>query len=191
MEVREATGYDIAKLLLLNAPKNFLQELELSNDNIEEHAEYFDECKSGIFGAKGYYCANEMLVLALYYSGKRYSGRRQTESAEILASIYIAPYILRLIIDLSEIEEFQKTENLLNYMHKQRLSIQNKKAVEVRHKKPGGSRDLKEQIRAIWASGKYSSRDICAEEEYAGLGYKSFKTARKALEGTAEPTRDS
>lgn len=38
----------------------------------------------------------------------------------------------------------------------------------------------KNQIREIWATGKYSSKDICAEQECAGLGL-SFSTARKAL----------
>lgn len=38
----------------------------------------------------------------------------------------------------------------------------------------------KNQIREIWATGKYSSRDICAEQECASLGL-SYSTARKAL----------
>lgn len=38
----------------------------------------------------------------------------------------------------------------------------------------------KNQIREIWATGKYSSKDICAEQECASLGL-SFSTARKAL----------
>lgn len=63
-----------------------------------------------------------------------------------------------------------------------------KAAADARHSKPGGSRELKEKIRAIWATGKYSSRDICAEEEWAALGFGSFSTARKALRNTDEPT---
>jgi len=60
------------------------------------------------------------------------------------------------------------------------------KAVNWRHNKPGGSVDKKEQIRAIWATGKYSTRDICAEEEHDALGM-SFATARKALRNTPNP----
>ncbi len=41
-------------------------------------------------------------------------------------------------------------------------------------------------IRDIWASGKYSSRDICAEQECAALGM-SFSSARKALRRTPGP----
>lgn len=59
-------------------------------------------------------------------------------------------------------------------------------AANARHSKPGGSRDKRQQIRDIWGSGKYSSRDICAEQECAALGM-SFSSARKALRGTPGP----
>lgn len=60
-------------------------------------------------------------------------------------------------------------------------------AANARHSKPGGSRDKRQQIRAIWMTAKYSSRDICAEQECAALGM-SFSSARKALRGTPDPT---
>ncbi|WP_313487334.1 hypothetical protein [Stutzerimonas kunmingensis] len=59
-------------------------------------------------------------------------------------------------------------------------------AVNARHDKPGGSRELAARIRMVWATGKYTSRDICAEEEWAELGFKSFSTARKALRNTPD-----
>lgn len=65
-----------------------------------------------------------------------------------------------------------------------------KKAVNARHDKPGGSRDKAAQIRAIWATGKYTTRDICAEEEYQSLGYKSFGAARRALQNTPDPEKN-
>lgn len=55
-----------------------------------------------------------------------------------------------------------------------------KAAANARHSQPGGSRDKQNQIREIWATGKYSSRDLCAEQECAALGM-SFSAARKAL----------
>ena len=55
-----------------------------------------------------------------------------------------------------------------------------KAAANTRHNQPGGSRDKQRRIREIWATGKYSSRDICAEQECAALGM-SFSAARKAL----------
>jgi hypothetical protein len=65
---------------------------------------------------------------------------------------------------------------------------QAKAAADARHSKRGGSRDKQEQMRAIWASGKYSSRDRCAEEECGALGI-SFSTARKALRNTPKSRR--
>ena len=65
--------------------------------------------------------------------------------------------------------------------------MQGVKAANARHSKPGGSRDRQQQMRVLWASGKYSSRDICAEQECAALEI-SFSSARKALRGTPDPT---
>jgi len=59
-------------------------------------------------------------------------------------------------------------------------------AANARHSKPGGSRDRQQQMRVLWASGIYSSRDICAEQECAALGM-SYSSARKALRGTPDP----
>ncbi len=61
-------------------------------------------------------------------------------------------------------------------------------AANKRHDQPDGSRYKKSQIRGIWASGNYSSRDICAEQECAALGM-SFSAARKALINTPDPSR--
>lgn len=63
-----------------------------------------------------------------------------------------------------------------------------KNAAEQRHGRAGGTRDKKEEIRKIWATGKYDSRDVCAEQECAALGM-SFSTARKALRNTPAPKR--
>jgi hypothetical protein len=63
-----------------------------------------------------------------------------------------------------------------------------KAAANARHNRPGGSRDKQRQIREIWATGKYSSRDLCAEQECAALGM-SFSAARNALKNTPVPSR--
>lgn len=63
-----------------------------------------------------------------------------------------------------------------------------KAAANVLHDKPGGSRDKQRQIREIWATGKYSSRTRCAEEECAALDM-SYDAARKALTNTPDPSR--
>lgn len=59
-------------------------------------------------------------------------------------------------------------------------------AANALHDQPGGSRDKQQQIRDIWATGKYSSRDRCAEEECAALDM-SYSAARKALRNTTDP----
>jgi len=63
---------------------------------------------------------------------------------------------------------------------------QAKAAADARHNQPGGSRDKQNQIRKIWATGKYTSRDLCAEKECAPLGM-SQGTARRALRKTPDP----
>lgn len=70
-----------------------------------------------------------------------------------------------------------------------------KKDIVSRIAKSGGeARDInqgyaakRQKIREAWASGKYSSRDICAEQECAALGM-SFSAARKALRNTPDVT---
>lgn len=61
-------------------------------------------------------------------------------------------------------------------------------AANALHDKPGGTRDKQRAIRAAWASGKFSDRDRCAEEECAALGM-SLSAARRALRNTADPSR--
>lgn len=96
--------------------------------------------------------------------------------------------------ELSEISELHElattTRRFLEGQIKGRdaqKKIHGVNAANGRHSKPGGSRDRQQQMRALWASGKYSSRDICAEQECAALGM-SFSSARKALRGTPNPT---
>ena len=61
-----------------------------------------------------------------------------------------------------------------------------RKAADVLHQEAGGSREKRTKIQEIWASGKYTSRDRCAEKEGEGLGM-SYSTARKALRNTPNP----
>jgi hypothetical protein len=67
------------------------------------------------------------------------------------------------------------------------VSMKGRKAADERHSRPNESRDKANRIREIWASGKYSNRDLCAEEECAHLAM-SFSSARKALRNTPDPS---
>ena len=59
-------------------------------------------------------------------------------------------------------------------------------AANIRHDQHGGYREKQDEIRKQWFSGKYTSRDHCAEQKHAALGI-SFSTARKALRNMPEP----
>ena len=61
-----------------------------------------------------------------------------------------------------------------------------KHAANALHEKPGGSREKKCTIRDIWATGKYQTRQLCAEEECTALG-SSYESARRALQNTPDP----
>lgn len=62
-----------------------------------------------------------------------------------------------------------------------------RKAAYALHSKPGGTYEKHAKLREIFASGKYTSRDVCAEQECAGLNM-AFSTARRALRNTPDPT---
>lgn len=61
-----------------------------------------------------------------------------------------------------------------------------KTAVDARHNKPGGSREMSDELLAMWMSGMYESRKLCAEEWHQELGMTE-PTARKKLQGTPNP----
>lgn len=78
--------------------------------------------------------------------------------------------------------------NIRQKVHtKVQASRRGRSAADKRHGQPGGSRDKREKILAIWSSGKYSSKDLCAEQEWAALEM-SFSSARKALRGAPDPS---
>lgn len=94
--------------------------------------------------------------------------------AEIEEHLEKNPPSARLILHLLMIaEKHFKTESGSN-------------AAKARHTQAGGSLDKQEQIRKLWASGKYSSRTVCAQKEHENLGM-SLETARKALRNTPDP----
>jgi hypothetical protein len=93
-------------------------------------------------------------------------------------------YKLKMARDAGALEILKITEAVAAQEKKEKA----KNAAERRHGKEGGSRDKQDKIRKLWATGKYDTRDICAEQEYEGLKM-SFSTARKALRNTSDPKR--
>lgn len=108
------------------------------------------------------------------------------QSMQLLPAIIF--HIIKIMEGRSMIKQNLSAE-VENQRHAKKRSQIAKTAVNARHNKKGGSRDKAEQIKAIWATGKYSTREICAEEEYQALGYPSFATARKALRNTPAPEK--
>lgn len=47
--------------------------------------------------------------------------------------------------------------------------------------------DPTKKIRELWAGGDFTSKDICAEQNYESCGFNSFKTARNKLVGIPKP----
>jgi len=78
------------------------------------------------------------------------------------------------------------TQKRLKKSGEKKIRYRVSKAANALHDKPGGSRSKANAIREIWASGKYSSRDLCAQEECDHLGM-SLSAARKALRNTPAP----
>jgi hypothetical protein len=70
---------------------------------------------------------------------------------------------------------------------REQSSLAGRHAADISHSKPGKSRDLHQQIRSVWATGKYSDREACAEQEWEHIGFGSQTTARKALRNTPDP----
>lgn len=77
--------------------------------------------------------------------------------------------------------------NLVDENRRNVASSLGRKAAYALHSKPGGTYEKHAKLREIFASGKYTSRDVCAEQECAGLNM-AFSTARRALRNTPDPT---
>ena len=67
--------------------------------------------------------------------------------------------------------------------YRRSVSTANGRAGKARHRTTD---EAKAELRRIWASGKYGTRDLCAEEEYQALGI-SHSTARRALRNAPNP----
>ena len=86
------------------------------------------------------------------------------------------------------LELLNHAANTEKKLEQKRASARGAAAANALHNRPGSSRDKRAAIQALWATGKYSSRDMCAEQECAALEM-AFGTARKALRNTPEPLR--
>lgn len=126
-----------------------------------------------------------LMALALYYGNRTDSTFLRT--AGLQALLKPAPQVFRTLIQLCIAEESAYTEQLVEKKEADKRSRNSRNAVIKRHMS-SVEHQMKEEIRKIWASGKYPNRDACAEQECGGLGI-SISTARKALRNTPQPVR--
>ena len=129
---------------------------------------------------------NVINVFATIVSDKKDSKDPEFVRAAMTRMYIMGAEAMRLAI-IAETDNDAARASLIEQFRRDTIAESARNAIESRHNKPNGSRDKQEQMRAIWATGRYSSRDICAEQECAGLGM-SFATARKALRNTPNPT---
>ena len=94
----------------------------------------------------------------------------------------------KISADIIEVDARKQMDVHLTKIKDESIRENARKAANARHDKKGGARDKARQIQAIWATGKYTSRNICAEEECAALNM-SYTTARRALIGTPDPKK--
>lgn len=178
--------------IIYNATRQYLYDIEINDffnekrslfspDNEKAVRELLEDKK--VMEDAFTYIAIELRDLRVELSRYEYafeSIRDALESGEPLSIDYTLSHILEPVKKLQkraaeEAQEKYKTERARN-------------AAMARHSAPGGSRSKRDRLIDIWASGKYTSRDLCAEEECGHLGV-SYTTARKYLYGTPEPVR--
>lgn len=105
----------------------------------------------------------------------------ETELEEIRSTLQLGIRAIQLLKDA-----LPQAVSLEVKILKKRASGKAKTGAEALHNKLGGSRSKAGEIRRLWASGKFKSRDDCAEQECAALGM-AISTARRALRNTPAP----
>ncbi|MGQ3300184.1 hypothetical protein [Reyranella sp.] len=100
--------------------------------------------------------------------------RRLSDKAK--HAVLTSEFVVRTLLEKPEAEAVRKALIL-------RASNQGKVGADAMHVE---HRERREKIRAVWASGKYATKVLCAEQECEHHDM-SFDTARKALKGAPDP----
>ncbi|CAN5474653.1 hypothetical protein BH11PSE7_BH11PSE7_00090 [soil metagenome] len=132
------------------------------------------------------------------YGGTQATFPEEQAFPPLLIGLFVLAHVEQIEAeDLAELDEMQNRPTRLPALDappetavgSQAWRKQNaKNAADALHDQPGGSRDKQRRIQEIWASGKYSSRTLCAEQECAALDM-SYDAARRALTNTPAPSR--
>ncbi|AMC36623.1 hypothetical protein [Janthinobacterium sp. B9-8] len=102
ISTRKPTGKDIVDLLLLCAPKDCLDELEITKENHRDAAIDFDSLGTFHFA--------EMFALSLFYASK--SAVNKKKSYPLIQSLQISPDALFLLAEVIRSEEFDEVRAL-------------------------------------------------------------------------------
>lgn len=114
---RLPTGDDIAQLLLLCAPPDFLKELDLSEENKSEFA-----C---IFNSVDEFYKIQTIAMALFYANRNPVGFIKSHS--IVRPLYISPEVINYLVQLADVEAFTETKGMLAEYEKEK----NQKSPEI------------------------------------------------------------
>jgi len=169
-------------LIRLYAPQDALLRMGFMDAEGNEH-----EFPSADFEVITSHPRVDAVTLALYYAcdNGNVSFDGDDPKFDIIRDIRVDPIVIAGLITLAKIEEAAEVMSLTDEVLRERMSAAGRRAVKARHKNPTGEtqqrKDRAEKLVEIWKSGKYSSKDDCAEQEWAGLEFKSFGSARRAL----------
>lgn len=126
-------GSDIAKLLLLCAPSEILDQMGLSDSSAIEFSTSLD-----LPTKKAQHERVETFALALYYASRSSASHRKSRS--ITQRLYIAPEVLLSLVTLTSLEEQSQLQRLFS-----KLGGAGKKKVD-------HASAAKPEIKAEWAS---------------------------------------
>lgn len=178
----EKEAHAVSELMHLYAPRKALLQMgfvDADGNDFEAHPDSFEDASS--------VGRIELVTLALYYSCGNWNVGFDSDDPkfDMIRDLRADPLVIANLIRLSEAEATGTALSLSDEIYKEKLSARGRRAVTARHSNPNGEtqqrKDRAAKLTALWRSGKYTTRDICAEQEWESLGFTSFRSARRAL----------
>ena len=116
MNKRDATGEDVANLLLSFATDDWLEKFDLTHENKHEFAEDYDF--GGCFKSDAHYQYWKVIVLAraLYFANRSLSKYRA--STEIISCLNIPSFVLFELVQIAQLDEFSNAEHIFDEIGK-------------------------------------------------------------------------
>jgi len=108
---------------------------------------------------------------------------QERERIHIMGS-FLAGYQAAYLVDLTNNREFRE-EALTEFQ----ALVRKHSTEHATRARTAPINARRQKIQDMWASGKFDSRDTCADQEWEALGFPSFRAAREALTNTPAPLR--